>query len=186
MQQAAEEAKLREEEVAGKQAAAAQVRAKDIEWINQEAKDSILILAGMGGGAMRPLATGYAQMLHDDYVRRLVGRTDDLLEYLWDKVHSGYWIYPEIKEAINLDRLLGLVLQLEAQRSYFPSATQERAASLLRKWRGEDCEETDSSIPPAQEVAPQSSPDSESSDGDSSSEESEAEGELPGAGSQCK
>lgn len=188
MRQAAaeEEAKLREEEAARKQAVAAQLRAKEIGWINQEAKDSILILAGMGGGAMRPLATGYAQMLHDDYVRRLVERTDDLLEYLWDKTHSGDWICPEIKEAIDLDRLLGLVLQREAQGSYFPSATQDLAASLLRKWRGEDCEETDGSISPAQEVTSQSSSDSQSSDGDSSSEESEAEGELPGAGSQCK
>lgn len=188
MRQAAaeEEAKLREEEAARKQAAAAQLRAKEIEWINQEANDSILILAGMGGGAMRPLATEYAQMLHDDYVRRLVERTDDLLEYLWDKTHSGDWICPEIKEAIDLDRLLGLVLQREAQGSYFPSATQDLAASLLRKWRGEDCEETDGSISPAQEVTSQSSSDSQSSDGDSSSEESEAEGKLPGAGSQCK
>lgn len=188
MRQAAEEeeAKLREEEVARKQAAAAQVRAKEIEWINQEAKDSILILAGMGGGAMRPLATGYAQMLHDDYVRRLVERTDDLLEYLWDKVHSGDWICPDIKEAIDLDRLLGLILQRKAQGSYFTSATQDLAASLLRKWHGEDCDETDGSTSPAQEVPSQSSTDSEGSDGDSSSEESEAEEELPGAGSQCK
>lgn len=191
MRQAAEEeeeAKLREEEVARKQAAAAQVRAKEIEWINQEAKDSILILAGMGGGAMRPLATGYAQMLHDDYVRRLVGRTDDLLEYLWDKVHSGDWICPEIKEAIDLDRLLRLVLRREAQGSYFPSATQDLAASLLRKWHGEDCERTDGSTSPAQEATSQSRSDSESSDGDGSSEENEAEGEgeLPSASLQCK
>lgn len=188
MRQAAaeEEAKLREEEAARKQAAAAQLRAKEIGWINQEAKDSILILAGMGGGAMRPLATGYAQMLHDDYVRRLVERTDDLLEYLWDKTHSGDWICPEIKEAIDLDRLLGLVLQREGQGSYFPSATQDLAASLLRKWRGEDCVDTDGSALPAAEATSPTNSVSKSSGGDSSSEDSQAEGQLPSAGSQCK
>lgn len=167
IRQAAEgEARLRGEEVAREQAAAAQARAKEIEWINQEAKDSILILAGMGEHPTRPLATGYARMLHDGYVRRLVERTDDLLEYLWDRVHSGDWICPEIKEAINLDHLLGLVLQREARRSYFPSATQDLAAALLRKWRGEDCDETDGSTSPVQETTSQQISDSESSDGD--------------------
>lgn len=184
-QAATEDPKTREEELASEQAAAAEVMAKEIQWIHQEARDSILILAGMAGGAMRPLATGYAQILHDDYVRRLVGRTNDLLEYLWDKVHSGDWICPQIKEAIDLDRLLGLV-HSEVQGSYFPSATQDRAASLLRKWHGEDCDGTDDSTSPAQEVTSQSSSDSESSDGDSSGEESEAEGELPSVGLQCQ
>lgn len=165
-QAAEEEARLRGEEVARDQAAAAQARAKEIEWINQEAKDSILILVGMGERPMRPPATGYTQMLHDGYIRRLVERTDDLLEYLWDKVHSGDWTCPEIKEAIDLDRLLGLMLQREAQGSCFPSATQELAASLLRKWRGEDCEQTDGSTSPAQEATSQQISDSESSDGD--------------------
>lgn len=151
-QAAEEEARLRGEEVAREQATAAQARAKEMEWINQEAKDSILILAGMGERPIRSLATGYVQMLHDGYVRRLVERTDDLLEYLWDKTHSGDWICPEIKEAIDLDRLLGLVLQREAQGSYFPSATQDLAASLLRKWRGEDRVDTDGSALPAAEA----------------------------------
>ncbi|KAG6359973.1 hypothetical protein INS49_011027 [Diaporthe citri] len=176
-QAAEQEAKLREEEAAREEAAAAQAQAKEIEWINQEAEESILVLAGMGERPMATLTTGYAQMLHEDYVRRLVEKTDDLLDYLWDKAHSGDWICPKIKEGIDLDRLLGLVLNREAQESYFPSATKDLAASLLRKWRGEECDETDDSTSPAEEATSQPCSDSESSEGGSSTEESEAEGE---------
>ncbi|KKY31288.1 hypothetical protein UCDDA912_g08784 [Diaporthe ampelina] len=144
-QAAEKESKLREEEAAREQAAAVQEREKEIEWINQEAEESILILAGMGERPKNPLAIGYAQMLHEDYIRRLVERADDLLEYLWDKAHSGDWICPEIKDTLKLDQLLELILQLEASDSYFPTGMQELAASLLRKWRGEDCDETDDS-----------------------------------------
>lgn len=178
--------KLREEKAAREQEAAAQARAEEIEWINQEAKESILILAGMGERPTRPLGSGYAQMVREDYFRRLVDKTDDLLDYLWDKAHSGDWICPEIQDGVDLDRLLGFVLQREPQQSYFPSATQDLAASLLRKWRAEECDGTDDGTPPAQEATSQSSSDSESSDGDSSTEESEVEGELPSTGLQCK
>lgn len=179
-QKAAEqEAKLREEEAAREEAAAAQAWAKEIEWINKEAEDSILVLAGMGERPMAPMTTGYAKMLHEDHVRRLVEKTDDLLDYLWDKAHSGDWICPEIKGGIDLDRLLGLVLNHEAEQSYFPSATKDQAASLLRKWRGEECDETDdSSSPPCS--------DSESSEGGSATGESEAEGESPSADLKCE
>lgn len=125
-------------------------------------------------------------MLHEDYIRRLVEKTDDLLDYLWDKAHSGDWICPEIKEAIDLDRLLGLVLTGEAQKSYFPPATRDLAASLLRKWRGEDCDEADSSASSAGESTSQPCSDSESSEGESSTEESEAEGESPSVDLQCQ
>ncbi|KAL2272847.1 hypothetical protein FJTKL_05941 [Diaporthe vaccinii] len=174
-QKAAEqEAKLREEEAAREEAAAAQARAKELEWINKEAEESILVLAGMGERSMAPPTTGYAKMLHEDYVRRLVEKTDDLLDYLWDKAHSGDWICPEIKEDIDLDRFLGLILKREAQESYFPPATKDLAASLLREWRGEECDETDDSTSPP-------CSDSGSSEGGSSTEESEAEGESPSA-----
>lgn len=177
---------MREEEAAREAAAAARARAKEIEWINQEADESILVLAGMGGRPVAPMATGYAQMLHEDYVRRLVEKTDDLLDYLWDKAHSGDWICPEIKEGIDLDRLLGLVLKREAEQSCFPSATKDLAASLLRKWRGEDCDEADSSTSSAGESTSQPCSDSESSEGESSTEESEAEGKSPSVDLQCK
>lgn len=186
-QAAEKEAKLREEEAAREQAAAEQEREKEVEWIIQEAKESILILAGMGERPKTPLAVGYAQMLHDDYVRRLLEKTDDLLDYLWDKAHSGDWICPEIKDALDLDQLLGPVLQLEAPDSYFPSTTQELAASLLRKWRGEDsdetddCDETDDTNSPAGETTPQPGSSSVSSAGGS-----EAEGQLASVDLQCK
>ena len=170
-QAAEKESKLREEEAAREQAAAVQEREKEIEWINQEAEESILILAGMGERPKNPLAIGYAQMLHEDYIRRLVERADDLLEYLWDKAHSGDWICPEIKDTLKLDQLLELILQLEASDSYFPTGMQELAASLLRKWRGEDCDETDDSdemddsASPTQEATSQTGSDPVSSTG---------------------
>lgn len=177
---------MRAEKAAREEEEAAQARAKEIEWINEEAGESILVLAGMGERPMAPLATGYAQMLHEDYVRRLVEKTDDLLDYLWDKAHSGDWLCPEIKAAVDLDRLLGLVLKREVQQPYFPSATKDLAASLLRKWRGDECDETDDSASPTQEATSQPCPDSESSEGESSTEEGEGGGELPSADLQCK
>lgn len=177
---------MREEKAAREEAEAAQAQAKEIEWINEEADESILVLVGMGERPMAPMATGYAQMLHEDYVRRLVERTDDLLDYLWDKAHSGDWLCPEIKAGVDLDRLLGLVLKREAQQSYFPSATKDLAASLLRKWRGEECDETDESTSPDQEDVSQPCSDSEVSEGESSTEDSEAEGTSPSADPQCK
>lgn len=171
--------------------AAAQARTKEIEWINKEATDSILVLAGMGARPTKPLATGYAQMLQEDYVRRLAEKTNDLLNYLWDKAHSGNWICPEIKDAVDLDQLLGLVLQGDAQESYFPSATQSLAASLLRKWRDEECGTTDDGISIAQEAgsslfSDSESSDSESSEGGSWSDESDSEEETPSADLQCR
>lgn len=137
------EEKLREEEAAREKAAVEQARAEEIEWINQEAKESIFILAGMGQRPATRATIGCAQVLQDDYVRRLVEKTDDLLDYLWDKVHSGTWVCPEVKEALDLDQLVGAVLHLEAAHSHFPPSTQQLAASLRRKWQDEACDETD-------------------------------------------
>lgn len=181
-----QEAKLREEEAAREEAAAAQAQAEQIIWINQEAENSILVLAGMGEHPMAPMTTGYAQMLHEDYVRRLVEKTDDLLDYLWDKAHSGDWICPETRAAVDLDRFLGLILNREAQESYFPSATKDLAASLLRKWRGEECDEIDDSTSSAEEATSPPRSDSESSEEGSSTDGSEAEGESPSFDLQCK
>jgi hypothetical protein len=140
--QAAKEERLREEEAATEKAAAERARAEEIKWIYQEAFESIGVLASMAEFPV-PTAVGSHQVVSEEYVGRLVERTDDLLEYLWDKVHSGTWICPEIKEAVDLDLLLGLVLKFEAPQSYFPPATQNLAASLLGKWRDEDEDETD-------------------------------------------
>lgn len=177
------EEKLREEEAAREKEAAEQARAEEIEWINKEAKESILILAGMGQRPAARMTTGYAQMLQEDYVRRLVGKTDDLLDFLWDKVHSGTWVCPEIKEALELDQLLGPVLQLEVAHSYFPTSTRRLAATLLRKWRDEDCDEADDD--------PRASSNQEAdrqpcSDPVSSLERDDAKGQLSSSDSQCK
>lgn len=177
------EEKLREEEAAREKAEAEQARAEEIEWINQETKESILILAGMGQRPAARATIGYAQMLQDDYVRRLVEKTDDLLDYLWDKIHSGTWVFPETKEALDLDRLLAPVLQLEVAHSYFPTSTRQLTASLLRKWRGEDCDETDDDPRASftQEVDRQPC-----SDPVSSTEEGDAKRQSSGSDSQCK
>lgn len=139
---AQQEEKSREEEAALEKAAAAKARADEIAWIKQKAFGSVRVVAEMAEYPV-PKAVGHHQVVFEEYVCRLVENADDLLEYLWDKVHSGTWVCPEIKEALDLDQLLGPVLRFEAPHSYFPPSTQNLAASLLRKWHGEGGDETD-------------------------------------------
>lgn len=124
----------REEEVTRVGMAEAMALAKEVRWIISESRESILALSVMVKQPKRRIAPPHIRKLEDDCTRHLVGKTDDLLDYLWSKAVSGGWITPEIRDAIKLDHLLGLVSQAQDVDSYFPPATRQSATSLLDIW----------------------------------------------------
>lgn len=130
-----EAAQLREEKAGCERAAAEQARAEDINFIIKEAKWSILILAGMEKRPKNLSLREYIKQWEDDGIKRLVQRTNGLLDYLWTKSVAGGWICPEIKDAVKLDQLVGLILRGTWGNSNFPPETRSRAASLLNIWR---------------------------------------------------
>ncbi|KAL1884073.1 hypothetical protein Daus18300_000182 [Diaporthe australafricana] len=124
----------RQEEVDRAREAAAQALGKEVGWIISESKQSILVLSLMVKQPENRAAPAHIKKLEGDYARHLVQRADDLLNYLWSKAISGRWITAEIRDAIKLDRLLGVVSQAQEVDSYFPSAMRQSATSLLDVW----------------------------------------------------
>ncbi|KAK2607113.1 hypothetical protein N8I77_005817 [Diaporthe amygdali] len=129
-----EASQLREEKAGCERAAAEQARAEDVGFIIKEAKESILILAGMEKRPKNLSLRECIKQWEDDYIQRLVQRTNGLLDYLWTKSVAGGWICPEIKDAVKVDQLVGLILRGTWTDSNFPPETRSRAASLLKIW----------------------------------------------------
>jgi hypothetical protein len=130
-----------EEEVVDAAAEATKSREEEVGWIKQQGFGCIRILAVMAEFPV-PWVVGDKKVVYEQYVGRLVEQADDFLEYLWDKVHSGTWICPALKEALDLDQILAPVFKFELPHSYFSPSMQDRAASVLRKWHDEDEEKT--------------------------------------------
>ncbi|POS70872.1 hypothetical protein DHEL01_v210731 [Diaporthe helianthi] len=175
---------IREEGAARKMAADEKDRAEEIKWIDQEAKDSIMMLARMPQYPVSELARHDLE-LYEQRVRQKVERAEDLLDYLWDKMHSGTWTYPGIKEGLDLGLILRSVLRPKSLKSWhFSTSTQDLAAILLRKLPDEICDKADDRLRLLSNSEVDEVDEKPSFDYTSSNEGKGAEKEVPHADSQ--